>query len=234
MTNYYLYMQAAVNFLLQKPEDKARYQQLMERIDQAKGIANKLATPLQTTTRSLSADSYAKKISKLREQADQLERRPKRRGPQLPLLPACAVRPGNLFDALEVMARDAERDAAEWTDVSASPDAIRWFAEQWEATQQRQQQEREREQLERERQRREQERVTREFNRILAGQSDPVGAALDVLNLPRSADQRQIKQRYHQLLKRLHPDTNANDQSANSLLRKVTDAMRVLENNGRV
>ena len=54
------------------------------------------------------------------------------------------------------------------------------------------------------------------------------------MNLPSDADPVTIKKRHRQLAKRLHPDTNSGDASANALLRKVTEAMKVLTDAGRV
>ncbi len=56
--------------------------------------------------------------------------------------------------------------------------------------------------------------------------------ALDTLGLPESATGPEIKARYHELVKRHHPDANGGDRGSEDRLREVIGAHRVLKQAG--
>ncbi|HYE47895.1 MAG TPA: J domain-containing protein [Caulobacter sp.] len=53
--------------------------------------------------------------------------------------------------------------------------------------------------------------------------------ALADLDLPDSAEPKEIKRRYHELLKRCHPDSNGGDRSAEHKLQRVIQAWKTLK-----
>ncbi len=57
-------------------------------------------------------------------------------------------------------------------------------------------------------------------------------AALADLNLEPGADKAAVKARYHELLKRFHPDTNGGDRGAEVKLQSVIKAWKTLKKAG--
>ena len=50
----------------------------------------------------------------------------------------------------------------------------------------------------------------------------------DILEIPRNAEEKEIKRAYRKLAKKYHPDTNAGDKHAEQKFKEVTDAYTVL------
>jgi hypothetical protein len=185
---------------------------------------------VRAATEELEIDIGRRRLpARLRRAADQLDRKHKRVAP--PEIPPFLAEAND--DALVRIAemrieiRRLEmliqiRDWLEWKHVWASPDALRHFADLAEEKQKQVDDEKARREREREEQRRRWQR------------SDQERYPLDVLDLPASASSDEIKARYRDLLKRLHPDTNGGDGVANGLLRQVTSAVDRLRDTGRV
>ena len=56
---------------------------------------------------------------------------------------------------------------------------------------------------------------------------------MTILNLPSDATPNEVKARYRELVKKLHPDANAGNEAASGLLRQIMDAMDLLRAAGR-
>ncbi|MFN8874020.1 MAG: J domain-containing protein, partial [Brevundimonas sp.] len=56
--------------------------------------------------------------------------------------------------------------------------------------------------------------------------------ALADLDLDAGADRAAVKRRYHELLKRFHPDTNGGDRAAEEKLQRVIKAWKTLRKAG--
>jgi curved DNA-binding protein CbpA len=56
--------------------------------------------------------------------------------------------------------------------------------------------------------------------------------ALDTLGLPHTARDAEIKARYKELVKRLHPDANGGDRSLEDRLREIIQAYSLLKKAG--
>jgi hypothetical protein len=217
--------------LLRKPEHQARYDEQRRRIQELIDKASELQVALPGT--EFRSEAQARKLRKL---ADQLERRQAPRPPSHNPMPTRLPEPRDLdlFGTMDWYEREWERALAEWHDVHSSPDALRWFAEQCDERGLKLRDEKARAQQEKERREREWREEYQRREEILRQHRDPVASAFDTLGLPSDADASQIQAQYRHLLERLHPDTNANDASTVSLLRKVTEAMDTLRSTGRV
>lgn len=53
----------------------------------------------------------------------------------------------------------------------------------------------------------------------------------DVLGIPKSADEKEIKRAYRKLAKKYHPDTNPGDQYAEQQFKEITEAYNILSDN---
>ena len=118
-----------------------------------------------------------------------------------------------------------EQDIAELEDTMLAPAKLRALADELEI-EVRQQEE------EAARIKREKEEMWASFWRGKYGgdEPDPLG---DVLNLPSDATPEQIRTRYRELVKKLHPDANRGDDAAVGLLRQVNAAMEDLRTAGK-
>jgi hypothetical protein len=57
--------------------------------------------------------------------------------------------------------------------------------------------------------------------------------ALEVLDLPETADAKAIRTRYAELVRRYHPDSNGGDRSSETLLERTVKAYQVLKSGGK-
>lgn len=176
----------------------------------------------------------------LRKRADELERRrrPVARPPHPPRLTADdEAEIEQLRKKIEhLKVRIIERKIAELEDMRASPTALRHIADAMDAVIE-----------ERKAREREEEEERRRWNERIFGSADPFdmfrealggGSAsrrdpLAVLNLRSGATPDEIKTRYRQLVKILHPDANSGSEAASALYDAVVKAMRELEEMGR-
>jgi hypothetical protein len=215
-------------FDLLPPEEQQR---LLDMVHRIRELQNKLGSVQIWLPEVLIDDSYAERMRQLIARAE----RGRRSQPYPPPLPP----PQDLLQALAVQVRTLERDIAQWEDVRRSPDALRWLLEQGEAVQARLKREHATREQERDAQRRAQaqEQVRRLIEECglspLAGGLNTVDDALRMYGLPAAATPEVIKARYGVLLRRLHPDTNEGDDSANALMAQVLEAMQMLRAAGR-
>jgi hypothetical protein len=179
----------------------------------------------------------------LRKQADVLDRRKRARPrpnhpPQLSDDDAAEMtrlrdQINNLEEQLRrFVLRALERQIAELEDERKSSTALRHIADEmvivldrWRQAQERRRREQAEAEARRQREWQKQydEAVLRRHGR------DPMA----ILNLPSDATPNEVKARYRELVKKLHPDANAGNEAASGLLRQIMDAMDLLRAAGR-
>ena len=214
-----------------RPEDQKRILDLVHRVRELRNERARLVIKLPG--QGGFGDLIYQHIRELIAKADRLANR--RSLPYPPPLPA--PHGPDLFTALPVLVRNLEREVTQWKDVHRSPDALRWFAEQWEEPlreEKKRRQEQAQEQAQ-ERRRWAQEQVRRLIEEFgLSPFADGLNSANDALKmfgLPPTGGPEAIKARYGVLMRRLHPDTNAG--GTNALMEQVLEAMRMLRAAGR-